>query len=290
MTYEAERLLAMQNRLGEGPRWNVDEQALYWVDIMGNCFYRYYPSTGQHERFELGLQVGVLGFRASGGLIMGTDHGFASWDSSAKQLTFIADPEAGKEGARFNDGGSDRQGRFWAGTTTEKEDPTSSLYRLDPDGSVHVMQRELSISNGIGWSPDNRTMYLIDSPTKKIFAYDFDPASGSISNRRTFVYTPDDDSVPDGLTVDSEGFVWAAHWGGYKVVRYDPDGKAEREVRVNAPQVTSCAFGGPDLTDLYITTAWKGLSDEQRRAAPMAGDLFLLRTDIRGMEEPRFLG
>ena len=129
-------------------------------------------------------------------------------------MTFIADPESGKEGARFNDGATDRQGRFWAGTMCDN--PTSSLYRLDPGGAVHKMERGLTISNGIGWSPDNRTMYLTNSPKGVIYAYDFDPASGSISNRRHFVYTPDDPTQPDGLTVDAEGFVWSARWGGWK--------------------------------------------------------------------------
>jgi len=289
MAYEAERLLAMGSRLGEGPRWNTDEQALYWVDIEGHLFHRYDPATGIRKDFEAGLPVGVLGFRASGGLIMATRRGFATWDFSAGKLTFITDPEAGKEGARFNDGGTDRAGRFWAGTMSPP-DPTSSLYRLDPDGSLHVMETGVTISNGIGWSPDNKIMYFTDSPRRVIYAYDFDLQSGTISNRRNFAYTPDDPAEPDGLTVDSEGFVWSAQWGGWRILRYDPDGKVEREVRVETAHVTCCAFGGPDLTDLYITTAWSGLSDDERAAQSMAGDLFILKTDIRGLPEPKFAG
>jgi sugar lactone lactonase YvrE len=290
---KAEHFLSMQCRLGEGSRWNVGEQRLYWVDIENGLFYRYdlgrTKGGAQPERFEVGLPVGVLAFREKGGLVMATRDGFATWDFASQAPTFIADPEAGKMDARFNDGAVDPAGRFWAGTMTTTG-ATSSLYRLDPDGSVHTMESGLAISNGIGWSPDRRTMYLTDSPRFVIYAYDFDVQSGSISNKRVFMQGSEAEGQPDGLAMDSKGYVWSAHWGGYCVKRYDPSGKIERIVELPVSQVTCCAFGGPDLTDLYITSAWSGLSAQQRAKEPLAGDIFLIRTDIRGQEDTKFSG
>ena len=284
---QAERLLHLNNRLGEGPVWNVNERALYWVNIDGNSFYRYYPATGALEHFDVGQPIGVLRFRKSGGLVMALRDGLAFWDFQTQQLKFIANPEPGKPDARFNDGAVDRRGRFWGGTLAPGA--TSALYRLDPDLSVHTMETGITVSNGIGWSPDNRTMYYCDSRIHMIYAYDFDLASGSIVNRRAFVHTPDDPSTPDGLTVDSEGFIWCARWGGWKVVRYDPTGKVEREIRLPVEYPTSCAFGGEAL-ELYITSAWTRLSDAQRKEQPDAGDIFRLKTNIKGLPEPLFAG
>jgi sugar lactone lactonase YvrE len=283
-----ERLIHLNNRLGEGPVWNVSEHALYWVDIEGNCFYRYHPATGAQERFDVGQPIGVLRFRKSGGLVMALRDGLAFWDARTQALKFIANPEPGKPNARFNDGAVDRLGRFWAGTIAPGA--TSALYRLDPDHSVHTMETGITVSNGIGWSPDNRTMYYCDSRIHMIYAYDFDLASGTITNRRAFVHTPDDPSMPDGLTVDSEGFVWCARWGGWKVVRYDPAGKVEREIRLPVEYPTSCAFGGEALDELYITSAWTRLSEAQRKEQPDAGDIFRLKTNVKGLPEPLFAG
>jgi sugar lactone lactonase YvrE len=290
---DVEHVLAVQNILGEGPLWNSEEQALYWVDIYGHRFYRYEPATGELESFNVGLPVGALALRKAGGLVMATKRGFAFWDRQ-EGLRSIVDPEAHKPYSRFNDGAVDRQGRFWAGTMCDPEDgcpqPESSLYRLDPDLSLHVMATEVGIANGIGWSPDQRLMYFTDSPLRMIYVYDFDAATGTIENRRPFVHTPEEKGVPDGLTVDSEGFVWSACWGGGKITRYDPTGKVERVIQLPVQYPTSCTFGGPSLDELYITSAWTALSEEKRRQQPLAGDLFRLRTDIKGQEEPKFAG
>ena len=285
---KVERVLRIGNRLGEGPLWSVDEGALYWVDIEGNRLYRFRPADGTLESFDTGLPVGGLGLRASGGLVVATKNGFAFWDPHTLSLTFIADPEADKPEARFNDGAVDRRGRFWAGTLAPGA--TSSLYRLDPDLTVHTMETGITASNGIGWSPDNRTMYFTDTRRKTIYAYDFDVATGHISNRRSFVFTPDEEGVPDGLAVDSEGFIWSARWGGWKVSCYDPSGKLEREVRLPVQYPTSCAFGGDRLDELYVTSARTRVSEEQIREQPFAGDLFRLGMGIRGLPEPKFAG
>ncbi len=290
---EVEHVLAINNKLGEGPVWCSEEQALYWVAIESNCFYRMYPTSMKYEVFEVGLPIGVLAFRASGGLVMATKSGFAFWDTQ-KGLRLIADPEAHKPHTRFNDGAVDCQGRFWAGTMCGLpemcKEQEGCLYRLDPDGSVHTMETGLKISNGIGWSPDNKLMYLTDSPLHMIYVYDFDAATGAIENRRPFIHTPEEHGIPDGLAVDSEGFIWSACWGGWKITRYDPAGKAEREIQLPVQYPTSCAFGGERLDELYITSAWTALSEEQKKKQLGAGDLFRIKTNLKGLVSSKFVG
>jgi sugar lactone lactonase YvrE len=287
--FEVQRVLNVANELGEGPLWNADDQALYWVDINVGRFHRYFPADGRVESFSVGLPVGVVRLRRSGGLVMGTRDGLAFWHPQTQSVEFIADPEAGKPNARFNDGVIDRQGRFWAGTIAPGM--TSALYRLDPDRSVHTMETEVGVSNGIGWSLDDRTMYYTDSPRRTIYAYDFDAATGAIAHRRPFVQLGGDEpGFPDGLAVDGEGFIWSARWDGWKIARYDPAGKLEREIQMPVQRPTSCAFGGANLDELYITSAWTGLSDEQRRAQPYAGDVFRVQAGIKGLPEGKFAG
>jgi sugar lactone lactonase YvrE len=292
MNLKAEHFLATQNRLGEGAVWNDEEQALYWVDIESNTFHRWDYQTNEQKTFDAGLMVGCIRFRAKGGLIMATQNGFAFWDFQANRL--VPGPDPVKNPAmRFNDGNVDSEGRFWAGSMyfdNEVDKREGSLYRLDPDGSVHIMATHQAIPNGLGWSPDLKTLYHADTPRKVIYAYDYDAATGHIENRRKFIYTPDDEGMPDGLTVDSEGFIWSCRWEGWKVTRYDPDGKVDREVHVNAAHVTSCAFGGPDLDELFITTAWVGLTDDQRRQQPQAGDIFRLKAGVKGQSTHKFAG
>jgi sugar lactone lactonase YvrE len=283
-----EHVLSIRNQLGEGPLWQSIEQALYWVDIHAGCFFRLDPGTGEHERVDVGLPIGCLGFRKAGGLVLGTKEGFAFWEPTAEALQFVVDPEADKPDTRFNDGAVDPQGRFWAGTLGREAG--CALYRLDPDLSVHTMEPGITVSNGIGWSPDHQTMYYTDSAPRMIYAYDYDPATGAIANRRPFVHTPDEPGVPDGLAVDSEGFIWSARWDGWKVTRYDPEGKVEREIPIPVQRPTSCAFGGPNLDELYITSARIDLSEIDLNEQPLAGDLFRLKTTVRGIPEPMFLG
>ena len=288
-----EHVAAVNNKAGEGPIWSSQEQALYWIDIYNPCVYRFYPATGKLESLDVALPITALALRASGGMAAATRNGFAFWDPRTLEFDFIANPQADKPYIRFNDGAVDPCGRFWAGTMNE-EDPEASdgcLYRLDPDGSIHRMATGFTVANGIGWSPDNRTMYFTDSLRRMILAYDYDSAAGAISNRRPFVHVPEEEGFPDGLTVDSEGFVWSAHWGVYKVRRYDPTGKVEREIMLPVQNVTSCAFGGENLDELYITSAWQSLSEEERKKQqPFAGDLFRVKVEVKGREEPGFAG
>jgi len=289
---DVERVLTVANQLGEGPIWHPDEGAMYWIDIDERKIFRFYPSTEKLESFDVETRVTALAMRASGGFVTATDKGLAYWDTQTQQLSFIADPEADNPSARFNDGAVDRQGRFWAGSMNEVDfvTPDGSLYRLDPDGSIHTMEVEIPLSNGIGWSPDDKTMYFTDSTRQVIWAYDYDPATGTISNRRPFVQVSREGVLPDGLTVDSEGYVWSAQWGAGNVTRYDPTGNVDRVIRLPAQQITCPAFGGENLDELYITSAWTGLSQGERVKQPLAGALFRIKVGVKGLAEPKFAG
>ncbi len=277
-----ERLLSVNNPLGEGPVWHPIEQALYWCAIDTNKFYCWRPETGQIETTTIEPQIGCLGFHAAGGLILATRIGFVLYHQG--QLIPLEDNIAYNPSSHFNDGAADRAGRFWAGTSNEK--PENHLYRLDPDGQVSIMESGVSISNGIGWSPDSKTMYYSDSGADGvgiIYAYDFDLERGSIANRRDFFRSDSSHGLPDGLTVDSEGGIWCAFWDGAKVLHFTPDGRIADEVRVPAPRTTACCFGGANLDELYITSAqW----ETDLAQHPMAGDVFRVRLPVRGLPEP----
>jgi sugar lactone lactonase YvrE len=286
---EAVHVLGAQNIIGEGPLWNEEEQALYWVDIVGKTINRYWPESGKHESFAVDAEVGVIAFREADGVVTAGSTGYSFWDPENNKLEPISDPESDKPESRFNDGKVDRKGRFWAGTMTS-EGAVSSLYRMDTDLSVHRMDSGITISNGIGWSPDNRIMYFADSMRYVIYSYDFDLETGAIANRQNLIEVKQEYGIPDGLTVDSEGFIWCAFYAGSKVTRFHPQGDLDLEVTLPVSQPTSCIFGGKDYTDLYVTSAWNGLSDDERKKQPQAGDLFVIKTNVRGMQEPKFAG
>jgi sugar lactone lactonase YvrE len=241
----------------------------------------------QHQVYALGVQVGCLGFRQEGGLVLATAEGFCTW-SVQEGLKPILDPRSPNEG-RFNDGAVDREGRFWAGTMTP-EGFGNHLHRLEPKGSVDRMENGVGIANGMGWSPEGDTFYFTDSPRKTIYAYDFDAAKGRIFNRRVWVHTPDDLGVPDGLTVDAQGCVWSVRWDGWKIERYDPAGNLLEEIKVPCQRPTSCAFAGDELSTLVITSARDGLEDAQLEQQPLAGDLFYYESGTTGLKESFFKG
>lgn len=286
---EAIRVLHCQNILGEGPLWHPAEGALYWVDITGKKIHRYFPAYGQTEVFEVPRMVSALGLRKSGSFVCAADDGFHFWTPQGNRFEPISNPEFGRQGARFNDGKVDRGGRFWAGSMTP-QGAESALYRLDPDLSVRRMLSGITISNGIGWSPDNQTMYYVDSNRLVIYVFDFDMKSGEISCQRDFLRFEKHAGVPDGLTVDSEGFVWCAVYDGWKVVCIDPNGKIVAEVNLPVAWPSSVAFGGQHLDELYITSIAEGLSPEEKTQQTMAGDLFMVKPGVTGLPEPAFAG
>ena len=277
--------------LGEGPLWCPREQVLYWLDIKRPAIYRFDPQSGQTGQWTMPSDIGCMALREQGGMVVGLRTGFAFLDFETGAVTAVADPEADRPDNRFNDGKVDRQGRFWAGTLNDAEsEPLGSLYRLDADGTVTLMQDGAVVSNGIGWSPDDRTMYFTDSVIRTIWAFDFDPSTGAIANRRIFTEVPSGTGYPDGLTVDSEGFVWSAVWDGWRIVRYDPAGNIDREVVMPVQRPTSCMLGGPDLKTLYVTSASIHLDAGALERGPRAGGLFALQVDTAGLPEPRFAG
>ena len=289
---DVEHVLSVQNEAGESPHWDADTQTLYWADIVDPHLFRYNPAEDKLETYATDLPVTGLGIRQAGGLVVASKSGLYLLDEQLQYSNFLTDPEADKPDVRFNDGLVDPRGRYWAGTLNEVDFAASdgSLYRLDPDGKLHTMDTGLKGPNGIGWSPNHRTMYLVDSFAQQLYAYDFDLEAGEIANRRVFAEVPAEVGMPDGLTVDKEGFLWNGHWGGGRITRYDPAGKIEREILLPVQNVTSCIFGGPDLDELYITTAWFLLSEEDRAKQPLAGDLFRVRPGVKGLPDPKYLG
>lgn len=285
-------LLPVQQLAGETPIWIPDEQALYWIDLGGSTVHRYQPTNGQTREWQLDVPVTALARRGKGQWILATKTGIYFWDQKTNKSKFIVDPEANNPDLRFNDGVIDPKGRFLIGTLNEKDlnAPDGSLYRLDPDLSIHKLDTGYAVANGMGFSPDGNTLYVTDMFHGRILAYDYDVDTGSVSKRRTFVEVPGEAGVPDGLIVDTDGFIWSAHWGGWRVTRYDPNGKIDREIKLPVANVTCMAFGGKDLNVLYMTTAWFMLSDEERAAQPQAGDLFSIETDVTGRLEFEFAG
>ncbi len=287
-----EHLIPSQDQAGETPIWVPNQQAVYWIDLEGSCVHRYEPATGDQKDWTLDVPVTALARRAGGGWVLGTKTGLAFWDEETNTSEFIVDPTADNDALRFNDIAVDRQGRLLAGTANvvQFDAPEGVLYRLDPDRTLHTIDEGYAVANGIGFSPDGGTLYVTDMFHNQIIAMDYDTAAGTVSNRRTFVEVPAEAGLPDGLIVDADGFIWSAHWGGSRITRYDPDGTIEREVPLPAANVTCMGFGGAELDELYITTAWFLLSDDERAAQPQAGDLFRLKSEVRGLIEPEFAG
>lgn len=276
--------------VGEGPSWDPSRGVLYWVDIKRPAIFRFEPGLGQTGHWPMPYPVGcVCPTRSADQLVFADAQGFGFLDLTNGDIIRVADPEPNFPGNRFNDGKVDRKGRLWAGTMDDQcVQPSGSLYRLDPDGHVRRMATGFICSNGLGWSPDNKTFYFTDSMVRTIWAYDFDAEAGELGERRVFARLADDDGVPDGLTVDSEGFVWSAIWGGCRLIRFAPEGAIDCKVRIPVQQPSSCMFGGPDLKTLYVTSACLGLNGPMLQEGPLAGALFALRCDVPGLPETPF--
>jgi len=286
-------VLPWQAEVGESPVWHASEQRLYWIDIQGKQIHRFDPATHHNESFELPEIVTCIQLRAQGGLILTLKKHFAFFDPETQRLDKLASVEEDLPENRFNDGKCDPQGRFWAGTMDARnwKKPSGNLFRMDSDQAVTRMQSEVICSNGSGWSPDGRTMYYTESFRFAIFAYDFDPSTGTISNRRIFAEI---DAIsggfPDGMTVDADGFVWSNQVGLGRIVRYDPQGKIERIVQMPVPRATDCTFGGENLDTLFITSARETMTLSQLQQAPLSGSLFAIDAGVRGLPCTPFVG
>ena len=283
---EIEHKASVSNHLGEGPVWHPKEQRLYWVDATNDCYLTLDFSTGKIERHDVGRFVISIAFCRDGKLILATDSDVLHWDPESKKAERIAAAPFDSSLVRFNDGRVDPAGRYFIGAMHYPEDkPLGGLYRLTATGDFSQVEWNIITSNGLGWSPEGSAFYYTDSIQKKIFRYDYDRDTGAIANRTVFIDSGDEQGVPDGFTIDAEGCLWGARFNGWNVTRYDPAGKKILELKLPVAKPTSCTFGGPDLTELYITSTRYGLDEAQLKEQPQSGDLFVCHTGIRGQAE-----
>lgn len=283
MTGEAIACTTEQNLLGEGARWDARRDELLRVDILAGRVYRDRIADDSGlipvRNYDVAGTVGAIApIDGDGGWLLAANRGIAhlSPDGSVRPLAELA-----PQGTRMNDAACDPKGRFWAGTTAERAG-AAALYRFDLDGRTELVLDGLSTSNGLDWSPDTRTMYLADSGPRVVHAFDFDVDRGTISNGRVLISLPEHGGTPDGLTIDADGDLWVAIWGAGRIHRYSADGALRQELIVPAAQTTSCAFAGPGLHRLYVTTATEDFSDEERRADPAAGLVYRFETTATG--------
>jgi len=278
--------------LGEGPTWSPRDGLLYWVDILTPAVHCFDTVQGVDRELKLGSMVSVAIPKATGGLLVATPAGLMTLHMETKSLTAFCHPESDRPGNRYNDGKCDRMGRLWIGTLDMGTAANrGNLFRVDADGAWKKMDSGITVSNGLGWSPDNRLMYFTDSMRRTIYVYDFDLRPGTISNRRPFIVLDASDGTPDGLTVDEEGCLWVAVWDAWRVSRYSPEGRELLRIRMPVPRPTSCCFGGANLDTLFVTSASVRLNEQALAAAPQSGALFAIRIPgVRGLPETTFAG
>lgn len=281
---KATLILDAQAKLGEGALWHPTEKKLYWVDIEGKALHLYDPDTKQDRVIPVDERIGTVVPVQQGGVLIALQDGIHTLDVTTGKQEFLVNPLPDGN-LRFNDGKCDPSGRFWVGSIAlDNRKKGASLYRFDGDGSIQVMLDEVTISNGIVWTSDRKTMYYNDTPTRTVQAFDYDDATGTISNGRVAVTIPPGMGAPDGMTIDEEDKLWVALWGGYAVGRFDPvTGELMEKIDVPAPNVSSCAFGGEDLKTLYITTARAWTNPEKLKEFPQAGGLFAVEPGVRGV-------
>jgi len=276
--YISKPLGTHRNHLGEGPLWDEDKSILYWVDIQLAEIHQWDFQTEVHTTYSFPVRIGAIAKRSDTGFIAATEKGFATIEIPSCEIHFIGNPEEQLVHNRFNDGKCDRKGRFWAGTLNEngvKE--AAALYKLDHSGKFSKMLADVSCSNGIAWTADYQKMYYIDTSTRSIVEFDFDEQLGLISNKKLVLLVPATDGIPDGMTIDQQGMLWVALWGGGKVIKIDPKKRmVVGEIKVPSKLVTSCAFGGKDFKDLFITTASIGYTEKEFSEEPLAGCTFVV--------------
>jgi len=277
--------------LGECPVWSVAEQVLYWVDINAPALNRFDPATGNNRTMPMPESIGCFALREGGGFVVALRGGiwFAGADGTLERK--LADAPYDPAHHRFNDGRCDRQGRFFAGTMNENRDaPSAALLRLEDDLRLTRVLDDLTISNGLAWSPDGRTMYHADTPQRVVHAYDYDVETGVPGRRRVFAQWSGLRDRPDGGTVDCEGCYWVALYRAGSVVRIAPDGTTLAAYPVPAMCPTMVAFGGPDLRTLYVTTARQQREPDELARLPQSGGLFAMSVPVPGLPEPLFVG
>ena len=281
---EAKLILDAKAIVGEGALWHPHEKVLYWVDIEGKMLHIFDPATEQDKAFPVKERIGTVVPLEKGGVIVALQNGIHKLDTKTEELTFIANPIKEKD-IRFNDGKCDPAGRFWVGTMAlDARKGAAVLYRIDTDKTIHQVLDNLTISNGIVWSADQKTMYFIDTPTGQVQAFDFNGKTGEIGNGRVVVEIAKSEGSPDGMAIDADGNLWIALHKGGAVGCWNPiTGKLLEKITVAAPQTTSCAFGGENLDTLYITSGTEGLTEKQQKQYPASGGIFAVKPGVRGV-------
>ncbi|PGH40674.1 MAG: hypothetical protein CRN43_01565 [Candidatus Nephrothrix sp. EaCA] len=273
---------------GESPVWDAGGGCLYWVDLLKGFLHKGNIQTGEVKSYDAGCSVGVLAVRQSGGLIMATGKGIGFWSETESKLQ-ILHPLQNADRTRFNDGAVDAQGRFFAGTMAHRGDsPLGVLYRVDKNLCLRKMEESLLIPNGMGWSEDNQTFYLTDTNKHVIYSYDYDMATGDISNRIPFIEFGKDE-FPDGMCMDRQGSFWVAMWGGGKINKFGKNGQKQEEFILPVKYPTSCCFGGSEMKTLFIATSSLPLSEEEKESNPWAGKVLKLDTPRVGKKQFLFL-
>lgn len=277
--------------LAEGPVWDAKRKLIYWIDILNGKIHEYSHEEKSHRITDVHQMIGSLAICDDGNFIAALQNGIAFINRSTHEITPIADPETHLEENRFNEGKCDPAGRFWAGTMSLSETPNAgNLYVLEHRVMLVKKISGVTISNGMAWSPDEKTFYFIDTPTHEIDAYSYDKITAGISDRKTIIRIDEKEGAPDGMTIDNEGMLWIAHWGGWQVSRWDPTtGKKLYAIKMPAARITSCTFGGENLQDLYITSAQQGLTPDELKDQPLAGSLFVIyNCGFKGMPAVEF--
>jgi sugar lactone lactonase YvrE len=286
---QPECVVESRDRLGEGPFWDQSAGRLYWFDIKGRRLNWLEPARRATGRYDLPFRASAGAARRGGGLILATEQGLANFDPGSEAIEIRLACEA-PPGFRSNDGKVDVEGRFWWSMMDDDHGRRPGFVeRYDAAGRSERMIEPISIANTLSVSPDGRAFYFADSARRMLFVSDLDPATGALGSPRVFA-TTEGPATPDGAAVDELGFLWNCQWGGARIVRYAPDGRIDRIVETPVTQPTSCAFGGPGLRTLYVTSAWDGLSDEERAAEPLAGHLFAFEPGVAGLALPAFPG
>jgi sugar lactone lactonase YvrE len=286
---EVDVAVASQDILGESPIWCPDTESLFWVDIRAPALRRFHPASGAVQSWPMPELCGGVTRSRPGQMVLSLQSGLFAFDLATEALTSLVALEPASAGNRLNDTKCDRRGRLWVGTMRDYGAAvTGSLYRVDPDLAVTRLLSPIGVPNALSWSPDGRTMYFADTREGRLRAYDFNPDAGTLGTERTIVAAGALPGRPDGATVDGDGCIWNARYEGGYVVRITPDGTIDRTIALPAENVTACAFGGPGLRTLYVTTARQRLDAEALARQPLAGSLFAVDEGVSGIPEPRF--
>jgi sugar lactone lactonase YvrE len=283
---KAKVLYPAQCLLGEGPLWHAERNSCFWVDIERGLLFEYQLTSKETKTWKFEGRLTMVCLSTANCVVLGLNAGIARFDLKSGKLEWLLDIESEIKENRCNDAKCDSSGRLWIGTMDMKFKPgASSLYCIDKNLSIEKKLSNLTISNGMAWTADNKRMYFIDSPTQTVQSYSFDPLNGDILFEKNAVHIPEEMGTPDGMCIDQEGMLWVAHWGGYGVYRWNPlNGELLEKIEIPVPHVTSCAFAGETLDHLIITTARGDLNDDELKKYPESGNVFILKTNVRGTE------